>query len=182
MRFCAAFGRDQQTDTHIQTHTETDRSTHRPRYICSNKPHLAASDRCLQPAGSTACSKPIQQRVYCWGPSLGQTDGRTPDRYVFTLLRSALRCCLDRCHTCNFIARLYRAIKSQRATVQLHVTNQANMIGYDIHTNSLVLVRVYSGSMGHESMGQMGQFWMGHMGHGSMHFHPWPTCIFTGSI
>ena len=22
-------------------------------------------------------------------------------------------------------------------------------------------------------------FWMGHMGHGSMHFHPWPICIFT---
>ena len=100
------------------------------------------------------------------------TDRRTNSRQIriYPAPLSALRCCLDRCHTCNFIARLYRAIKSQRATVQLHVTNQANMIGYDIHTNSLVLVRVYNGSMGHEPMGQMGQFWMGHMGHGSMHF------------
>ena len=24
--------------------------------------------------------------------------------------------------------------------------------------------------------------WTGHMGHGSMHIHPWPTCIFTGSM
>ena len=25
-------------------------------------------------------------------------------------------------------------------------------------------------------------FWIGHMGHGSMHFHSSPTCIFTGSM
>jgi len=27
---------------------------------------------------------------------------------------------LDRCHICDFVARLYRAIKSQHATLQLH--------------------------------------------------------------
>ena len=25
-------------------------------------------------------------------------------------------------------------------------------------------------------------FWMGRMGHGSMHFHPWPTCVFANDI
>jgi len=53
---------------------------------------------------------------------------------------------LDPCHTCDFVARLYRAITSQHATVQLHVatllcqTNQASITDYDIHANSLVLV------------------------------------------
>jgi len=53
---------------------------------------------------------------------------------------------LDPCHTCDFVARLYRAITSQHATAQLHVatllcqTNQASITDYDIHANSLVLV------------------------------------------
>ena len=46
----------------------------------------------------------------------------------------------------DFDARLYRAIKSQRSTVQLHAAswfaliNQTNMTDYDILGSSLVLV------------------------------------------
>jgi len=46
--------------------------------------------------------------------------------------------------------------------------------------SGLLVSRVNNGSMGHGSNGSV--FWMGHMGHGSMHFHRWPTCIFTNDM
>jgi len=52
-----------------------------------------------------------------------------------------------RCHTCDFVARLYRMAMSQHVTVQLHAatlshTNQTNMTDYHILANSLVLPAV----------------------------------------
>jgi len=89
-------------------------------------------------------------------------------------------------HVAAQSARLLVVVDTQsshvptRAVIALRVNNGSmghgsmGQMGQSSHvpTRAIIALRVNNGSAGHGSMGQMGQFfWIGHMGHGSMHFH-----------
>jgi len=79
---------------------------------CPHSPAAAAaSDRYLLPAEPTAAN--LQQRVCCCGPMLGQTDGRTPCRFI-DLPRMLCRQCQQYSQRKNSVHHVCSEIDSVR--------------------------------------------------------------------